>query len=101
MLEPVIYKLLYQGGHWDATALVQRVCNGEVALVVLGYPLGTGSPSDNAAAADHQWPRPILEALRASVVLQEVVAAGGGQRFVYVPDTSHGPCTPSLGGSQG
>ncbi|HLZ28640.1 MAG TPA: hypothetical protein VKV73_15105 [Chloroflexota bacterium] len=93
VLEPVIYKLLYQVGLWDAAPLVQRVCNGEVALLVLRYPLGSGTGLDVAADADHQWPGPVLDALRRTFVLQEVVAAGGGQRFVYVPDATRAACS--------
>jgi hypothetical protein len=86
VLEPVIYKLLYQVGQWDAAPLVQRVCNGEIGLLVLGYPLGSTD------AADSRWPRPVLEALRSTVVLHDVVDVGAGQRFVYVPQPGGGGC---------
>lgn len=98
VLEPVIYKLLYQVGEWDAAPLVARVCHGEIALLVLGYPLGSGTRLDLAPDADHQWPRPVLDALRATFVLQEIVDAGSGQRYVYVPGESRGACSGSSGG---
>ncbi|HEX8966929.1 MAG TPA: hypothetical protein VF937_03550 [Chloroflexota bacterium] len=87
-LEPVIYKLFYQVGEWDPAPIVSRVCSGEISMLVLGYPLG--SPTQPAIQAEHQWPRPVLDALRHRLVLREVVPMGAAQRYVYQtdPDTA-------------
>src|SRR6202011_4406194 len=39
--EPLMYRMLYEAGRWDPAPLVRSVCDGEVGLVVLGYPLGS------------------------------------------------------------
>jgi hypothetical protein len=81
VLEPVLYDLLYLDGRWDPAPVVARVCRGEIALVVLGYPLETPD-----AEAEHKWPRPVLDALRARLTLADVLPAGIGQRYVYTLD---------------
>jgi hypothetical protein len=86
VLEPVLYDLLYLDGRWDPAPVVARVCRGDIALLVLGYPL---EPLD--AEAEHKWPRPVLDALRARMTLAEVVPAGIDQRYVYVRDDTR-PC---------
>jgi hypothetical protein len=81
VLEPVLYQLLYLDGHWDPTPVVERICRGEIGLLVLGYRLELPD-----AEAAHKWPRPVLDALRARMTLQEIVPAGLNQRFVYTLD---------------
>ena len=61
--------------------VVARVCRGDIALAVLGYPLETPD-----AEAEHKWPRPVLEALRARMVLEDIVPAGLDRRYVYARD---------------
>jgi hypothetical protein len=90
VLEPVIYKLFHQTGQWDPDPIVEQVCSGQVSLLVLGYPLGSG-PAD-AAQAEHQWPSPVLAAFRDGLVLREVVPVGSGQRYVYAPDPARRGC---------
>ncbi|HEX9526649.1 MAG TPA: hypothetical protein VF951_04065 [Streptosporangiaceae bacterium] len=81
VLEPVLYDLLYLEGRWDPAPVVARVCRGDIALAVLGYPLDQPD-----AEAEHKWPRPVLEALRARMTLQEIVPAGIDRRYVYTRD---------------
>ena len=91
VLEPLIYKLLYQSGQWDPTSIVQRVCSGQISLLVLAYPLED---------ADDHWPLPVIDALRQRLVLDRVVAAGSGQRFVYTLDAGS-VCRVTTGRSRG
>jgi hypothetical protein len=81
VLEPVLYDLLYLDGRWDPAPVVARVCRGDIGLVVLGYPLETPD-----AEAEHKWPRPVLDALRERMTLQNVVPAGINQRYIYALD---------------
>ena len=90
VLEPVIYKLFYQAGQWNPEPIVEQVCSGQVSLLVLGYPLGSG-PTD-AAQAEHQWPSPVLAAFRDALALRDVVPLGSGQRYVYAPDPARSGC---------
>jgi hypothetical protein len=88
LMEPFTYGLFYRGGSWDATPVVQSVCRGEVSLLVLAYPLA--ATPGVSTEADIQWPQPVLAALRQTFVLEEVVSAGRGQRFVYAPAEGSG-----------
>ena len=90
VLEPVISKLFYQAGQWDPDPIVEQVCSGQVSLLVLGYPLGSG-PTD-AAQAEHQWPSPVVADLREALVRRDVVPLGSGQRDVCTPHPAHGGC---------
>jgi hypothetical protein len=60
------------------------------------YLLGSNAAADDAPTAEHTWPRPVLEALRSTVILQEVVAVGAGQRFIYVPDPTRRACSGTV-----
>jgi len=78
-LEPILYSLLEQDGAWDARPLLERVCGGEVSLVVLGYPLGEVS---------QRFPASVGRALQQVLVLDQIVQLGGQPRFVLVRDPS-------------
>jgi hypothetical protein len=78
VLEPYLFSILASEGRWDPGPLVQRICSHEIGLAVLGNPLDAPGPSYQGYAF---WPAPILDALRASMVLDSVRAG----RFLYVP----------------
>jgi hypothetical protein len=81
VLEPILFSLLEQDGTWDASALVEQVCRGEVGLVILGYPL---------AEAGQRFPRSVAAAMQRSLVLEESVPLAGRTRYVLVHDPSAG-----------
>jgi hypothetical protein len=61
MFEPLIYSFLMAEGRWQADPAVRMICDGEVSLVVLDYPLDA---QDNTAfGAFHAWPDPVFTAL--------------------------------------
>jgi hypothetical protein len=78
VLEPYLFSILATEGRWDTGPLVQRICAHEIRLVVLGNPLDAPGPSYQGYPF---WPAPILDALRASMVLEDERAG----RFLYVP----------------
>jgi hypothetical protein len=93
VLEPVLYDLLYLDGRWDPTPVVARICHDDIGLLVLGYPLELAD-----AEAEHKWPRPVLDALRQRMTLEDVVPAGTSQRYIYALNearTDAGPCSGS------
>jgi hypothetical protein len=89
VLEPYLFSILATEGRWDPSPLVQRICSHEIGLAVLGDPLDGPGPSYQGYAF---WPVPILDALRASMVLDSVHAG----RFLYVParESARGRSTP-------
>ncbi len=60
---------------WDPAPIINLICSGGVSMVVLDYTLENGGPY----WAIPRWPAPVLEALRASMVLQSRTAG----RYVY------------------
>ncbi len=73
LLEPIVYSLRERDGAWDSSALLERVCAGEVSLVVLGYPpeeLGQRFPSTVAAA------------IQRAFEVSDTLRVGGGQRWL-------------------
>jgi len=81
--EPYIYSVLASEGRWDVTPVVDAVCNGAVALLVLAEPLETPGGSYHGYAV---WPAPVLTALRATMQLDTIQAG----RYVYVPRANGG-----------
>jgi hypothetical protein len=77
VLEPILYSLLEQDGTWDARPLLERICGGEVGLVVLGYPLGE---------VGQRFPASIGRALQQVFVVTDSVQLGGKPRYVLVRD---------------
>ncbi len=77
LLEPIVYSLREQDGSWDPRPLVERVCSGEVTLVVLGYP-----PEEMA----QRFPRAVAEAVQQRFSQsQQSAQVGGARRWVLVP----------------
>jgi len=79
LLEPFIYSVLLDTGHWQPDALVARICSGEVGLAVLAYPLEVGARMTDGLHA--LWPAPVIAAMQASMHLERVEA----ERYVYSP----------------
>jgi hypothetical protein len=79
VLEPVIYSILLDTGHWQPGPLVDRICNGDIGLLVLGYPLEVAPRMTDGLHA--LWPAPILAALQERMQLEGRQA----ERYVYVP----------------
>jgi hypothetical protein len=79
LLEPYIYNLLLDSGRWRPESLVARICNAEITLLVLAYPLEVGARMSDGLYA--LWPEPIMTALQNSMSLDAVQAT----RYVYTP----------------
>jgi hypothetical protein len=77
VLEPFIYSILLDLGQWRAESLVDRICNGDVALVVLAYPLEVGASMTDGLHA--LWPMPVMAALQDTMSLESMHA----NRYVY------------------
>jgi hypothetical protein len=83
-LEPLIYSLLADTGTWDPQPLVQRICMGDIKLVVLGYTLEDAMQMGQGPYT--VWPRAIVSALRAAMRLETSTFG----RYLYVPYPSPG-----------
>lgn len=79
VLEPVIYSILLDTGQWQPGPLVDRICSGNIGLLVLGYPLEVAPRMTDGLHA--LWPAPILAALEERMQLEGRQA----ERYVYVP----------------
>jgi hypothetical protein len=73
LIEPILFSLMEQDGTWDSRALVARICNGDVRLLVLGYPL---------EEVQRRWPLSVAAALRQTFLLEESVPLAAGRRYV-------------------
>jgi hypothetical protein len=84
LLEPVLFSIFELDGRWSSDALISRICDGGVGLLVLNMPL--------EAAATYVpygipwWPVSVMRALTARMIPAGQVAG----RFLYVPDQSPG-----------
>jgi hypothetical protein len=85
LLEPFIYNLLLDAGRWQPAGLVARICNGDIALLVLAYPLDVGARMTDGLYA--LWPAPVMTALQRSMEPDGVAAT----RYVYRPRASPAP----------
>jgi hypothetical protein len=77
LFEPYLFSILAMNGRWDPEPLIRRICDRQIGLVVLGWPL-------DAPPTYHgypYWVAPILEAVRESMVLDSRQAG----RFLYAP----------------
>jgi hypothetical protein len=92
LLEPYIFSILHAEGRWDPTPLVDRICRGEVGLVVVDYPLEVANTAYHGYA---HWPWPIFEALRQAMAFE----ASPAERFVYTPRAR--PTDRPRGGTNG
>jgi hypothetical protein len=81
LLEPYIFSILYSQGQWEPGPLVQRICAGDVGLLLLPYPLEAGGEDGPGLHGYAGWPAPILGALRQVMRLE----AGGDGGYLYVP----------------
>jgi hypothetical protein len=78
LLEPLIYSLFFETNGWDAEPIVQRICDGEVGLVILSKPLDEPDPRLLGFAL---WPAPVWTAMQRAMALERQTA----DRYVYVP----------------
>jgi hypothetical protein len=86
--EPYLFSILYREGKWDPTALIHRVCAGEVTLLVTNVPLDTrGDEWDGYPL----WAPPLRTALLQVMTLEQEQAG----RYVYIP---RGQCAPERDG---
>ena len=79
LLEPFIYSIQSDVGRWRPDPLVDRICRGEIGLVVLAYPLEDGANMTDGLHA--LWPAPIMTAMQQTMAFEGVQAG----RFVYTP----------------
>ena len=77
-------------GLWDSSPITQRICNGDVGLLVLNFPVDQPAPEFQDYSA---WPTGVLDALRRAAVLDDYTAG----RYVYRLDR---PCSASAGFSR-
>jgi hypothetical protein len=76
LFEPYIFSLWFSAGEWDPAPLINRICEHDVALLVLDRSV------DQPVFEYHDyssWPAPIISALRQTAVLE----ARYGDRYVY------------------
>ncbi len=83
LLEPILYSLLEQDGSWDPAPMVERVCHGEIALLVLGYPL---------EEVGQRFPPAVAAALRRTMQLERTVPLAGRSRYILVRDPQARGC---------
>jgi hypothetical protein len=79
LLEPLIYSIFLSQGQWNAQPLVERICRGDVGLLVLAQPIETTAQA--GIGGYPFWPPPVLAALEQTMVLEGTQ----GGRLVYVP----------------
>jgi hypothetical protein len=87
-LDSYQFSALEQVGRWDSKPLVRRICEGQVALLVLDRPL----EADQGAYYGYSWwPESVIGALRETMVLQQWIA----DSYLYVPGPVDPPPTAS------
>jgi len=86
LLEPILYSLLEQDGSWDPAPMVERVCRGEIALLVLGYPI---------EEVGQRFPPAVAAALRQTLQLERTVSLSGRSRYLLVPKPQAHGCSQS------
>jgi hypothetical protein len=77
LLEPFIFNILLDTGHWRADPVVDRICAGDVGLLVLAYPMDVGAGMTDGLHA--LWTPAVMAALADTMELEGVQ----GQRYVY------------------
>jgi glycosyl transferase family 87 len=77
--EPLTFSFLLASGYWQAAPIVNRICSGQIRMVVLGYPLDEAA--DIRFGQYPVWAPPILSALQDTMVLER----GQATRFLYTP----------------
>jgi hypothetical protein len=78
LLEPLIYSLFFDVHGWDAKSIVQRICGGDVGLVILSRPL---DEPDRRLLGFELWPAPVWTTMQRAMALESQTA----DRYVYVP----------------
>ncbi len=86
LLEPFIFNILLDTGHWRADPVVDRICGGDVGLLVLAYPLQVGAGMTDGLHA--LWTPAVMSALADTMELEGVQA----QRYVYSRSPSGARC---------
>jgi hypothetical protein len=76
LFEPLLLGLFAETGSWDVGAIVRKICDGSVSLVVVDRPI--------ESVVD--WPAPVRAAVAQSMQLQGTWAG----RLVYVPGSGSG-----------
>jgi hypothetical protein len=77
LLEPFIFNILLDTGHWHAGAVVERVCAGQIGLLVLAYPLDVGARMTDGLHA--LWTPAVMAALADTMEFEGIQAS----RYVY------------------
>jgi hypothetical protein len=77
LLEPFVFSIFEVEGKWDPGPLRERICRGDVGLLVLAYPLE--SAEDQSFQGQEFWPKSVLAALRQTMQFESNV----GGRHVY------------------
>jgi hypothetical protein len=77
LLEPFIFNILLDTGQWRAEPIVDRICAGDVGLLVLAYPMEVGAEMTDGLHA--LWTPAVMAALADTMELERVQA----QRYVY------------------
>jgi hypothetical protein len=77
LLEQFTFSIFEEQGTWDASPLVRDICNGDVGLLVIDYPIDRASQraTDNFPV----WPQPVVDALLQSMTLERQ----DGEFFLY------------------
>ena len=78
LLEPYIFSILESEGRWDSGPLIERICAGDVGLLVVDYPIEL---SNTAFHGHVHWPWPIFEVLEAAMTPRVSMA----ERYLYTP----------------
>jgi hypothetical protein len=94
LLEPFIFNILLDTGHWRADPVVDRICAGDVGLLVLAYPLEVGAGMTDGLHA--LWTPAVMAALADTLELEGVQA----QRYVYSRSPSPARCRSAQGAAE-
>jgi hypothetical protein len=79
LFEPLNYTLLWSANEWDAQPLVDRICAGDIGLLVLVNRIDE-LPQQTIGGYE-LWPPPLTAALQTTMIFDSRQAG----RFVYVP----------------
>jgi hypothetical protein len=79
LFEPFVYNLMVDEGRWRPDALVTRICNGEVRLAVLAYPIEVAAEMTDGLHA--LWTPAVIGSLHETMAFEGIEAS----RYVYTP----------------
>jgi hypothetical protein len=79
LFEPLNYTLLWSANVWDAQPLVDRICAGEIGMLVLVNRID--ELPQQVIGGYELWPPPLTTALQETMIFDSWQAG----RFVYVP----------------